>query len=161
MVFIRKIAVSLLFISLFGVIGSTFMLTESLTSAHWDWGVYGSCIVLFLSSIVVIFFRQESSGVLLLKYKERKLQEEEAIFHQLQKDYEAKVNLLRHAEKDVKQKLMQYKQFAEFPGDKTTTVGIDDKADFDEEVAQLLHDKAEIIFDKIVNKKYTEPLAKL
>jgi len=156
MPFIRKIAVSLLFLSLLGVLGSTFMLTEMVNPYHWEWGIYGSCLILFLSSMVVVFSRQESSEKLLLKYKERKIQEDEEILHQLQKDFESRLRLLAHQESEVKQKLMQYEQYAEFPNAKTTTVDSDDKTYFDDEVAQLLHDKAEIIFDKIINKKYTE-----
>ena len=150
MALIRKMVVGLLFLSLLGIIGSTFMLTETLTPYHWEWGIYGSCLVLFLSSIVVVFFRQESSEKLLLKYKERKIQEDEETLHQLQKDFESKLSLLAYKEKEVKQKLMQYKQYAEFPDDKTTTISNGDKAYFDDEVAQLLHDRAEIIFDKII-----------
>jgi len=156
MTFIRKIAVSLLFLSLLGVLGSAFMLAETLTPYHWEWGIYGSCLVLFLSSIIVVFCRPQSSEQLLLKYKERKIQEDEETLQQLQKGFELKLNLLGQQEKDVKQKLMQYKQYAEFPNDNTATVDSDDKAYFDDEVAQLLHDKAEIIFDKIINKKYIE-----
>ncbi len=156
MTFIRKIAVSLLFLGLLGILGSTFMLTKILTPYPWEWGVYASCLIVFLSSIVVIFFRQEGSEQILLKYKERKIQEDEERLQQLQKDFESKLNLLAQQEKEVKQKLMQYKQYAEFPNEKTTTVDSDDKSYFDDEVTQLLHDKAEIIFDKIINKKYTE-----
>ena len=152
----RKIALSLLFLSLLGVLGSTFMLTETLTPYHWEWGIYGSCLVLFLSNIVVLFFRQQSSEQLLLKYKETKIHEDGETLQKLQKDFESKLNLLAQQEKDVKQKLMQYKQYAEFPNEKTTTVGSEDKTYFDDEIAQLLHDKAEIIFDKIINKKYTK-----
>ena len=156
MPFIRKIAVSLLFLSLLGVLASTFMLTEMISPYHWEWGVYGSCLVLFLSSIVVVFFRQENSEQLRLKYKERKIQEDEETLHQLQKDFELRLGLLGHKESEVKQKLMQYKQYAEFPNEKITTPDNNDKGYFDDEVAQLLHDKAEIIFDKIINKKYIE-----
>lgn len=156
MTFIRKLVVSLFFLSLLGVLGSTFMLTEVLTSYHWKWGIYGSCLVLSLSSIVVVFYRQQSSEQLLLNYKQRKIQEDEETLQQQQKDFESKLNLLAQQEKDIKLKLMQYKQYAEFPNEKTTTVDSDDKAYFDDEVAQLLHDKAEVIFDKIINKKYTE-----
>jgi len=115
MTFIRKIAVSLLFLSLLGVLGSAFMLAETLTPYHWEWGIYGSCLVLFLSSIIVVFCRPQSSEQLLLKYKERKIQEDEETLQQLQKGFELKLNLLGQQEKDVKQKLMQYKQYAEFP----------------------------------------------
>ncbi len=156
MTFIRKIAVSLLFLSLLGILGATFMLTEMLTPYHWEWGIYVSCLITFLSSIIVIFFRQEGSEQILLKYKERKIQEDEERLQQLQKDLESKLNLLAQQEKEVKQKLMQYKQYAEFPNEKTTTAESDDKSYFDDKVTQLLHDKAEIIFDKIINKKYIE-----
>jgi len=153
---IRTVAISLLFLSLITVVGSTIMLTETLTPYHWEWGIYGSCLVLFLSSLVVVFFREESSEILRLKYRERKIQEDEETLEQLQKDFESKLGLLAHQEKEVKQKLMQYKQYAEFPDEKITTIGSEDKKYFDDKVAQLLHDKAEIIFDKIINKKYTQ-----
>ena len=156
MVLTRTIAISLLFLSLSGVVGSTFMLMETLTPYHWEWGIYGSSLVLFLSSLIVVFSREESSEKLRLKYRERKIQEDEDALHLLQKDFESKLNLLAKKEKDVKQKLMQYEQYAEFPDDQTTTENQDDNAYFDDEVAQLLHDKTEIIFDKIINKKYTQ-----
>jgi hypothetical protein len=156
MPFTRKIAISLLFLSWLGVLGSTFMLIEMVSPYHWEWGIYGSCLILFLSSIVVVFFRQESSEQLLLKYKELKIQEDEEILHKLQKDFDSRLGLLEHKEKAVKLKLMQYKQYAEFPNEKITRLDSHDKGYFDDEVAQLLHDKAEIIFDKIINKKYIE-----
>ena len=154
MLYIRKIAAILLCLSLFCILASIFILTKTLASSYWAWGVYGSSLVLFISSLIIVFFHHESSEALRLKYRERKIEEDEEKIQQLQKDYEAKANLLAHKENEVKQKLMQYKQYAEFPDDKTTEV--DNKAYFDDEIAQLLHDKAEIIFDKIINKKYTE-----
>ena len=153
MLFFRKIAAILFFLSLLSILVSTYMLTESLTPVHWKWGVYGSCLVLFLSSINVVLFRQESSEKLLLKFQQRKIEEEEDALQQLQSDIKSRYDLLVHKEKELKQKFMQYEQYAEFPDDKTTSV---DKGIFDEEIAELLHDKAEIIFDNIVNNKYIE-----
>ncbi|MCK5662349.1 MAG: hypothetical protein KAI17_02635, partial [Thiotrichaceae bacterium] len=63
--------------------------------------------------------------------------------------------LLIQKENEVKQKLMQYRQYAEFPDD-NRGVGEELGEYFDDDVAQLLHDKAEIIFDKIINKQYSE-----
>lgn len=154
MPYIRKIAIFLLFLSLACILGVTFMRTKAMPSDYWKWAVYGCCFIAFISSLIIVFFRQESSEALRLKYRARKMQEDEEKLLQLQKAYQAKVNVLADKEMEVKQKLMQYRQYAEFPDEQTAEVG--NKAFFDDEVAELLHDKAEMIFDKIINKKYIE-----
>jgi len=153
MLIIRKIAIILLFSSLVSLLGSTFMLTETLNIDYWVRGIYCSCFVLFICSLIIVFLRYESSEVLLLKARARKIEEDEKRIQQLRKEYEAEVSLLANKEKQVKQKLMQYMQYAEFPDQQITESNHDY---FDDEVAELLEDKAEIIFDKIIHKKYME-----
>lgn len=149
-----KIAVILLFLSLFYIIGSTFMLAKAFSAGYWEWGIYGSCFTLFICSLFIIFFRQESSESLKLKFRERKIEENEAEIQQLQNNYVEQMSLLADKETAVKQKLMQYKQYANFPDDAIAETK--HKSYFDDEVAELLHNKAEIIFDKLINNKYIE-----
>jgi len=154
MLIIRKIAIVLLFSSLVSLLGATFMLTETLNIDDWVWVIYCSCFVLLTCSLIIVFFRYESSEILLLNARARKIQEDEGKIQQLRKDYEEKASLLANKEKQLKQKLMQYTQYAEFPDQQLTD--LNNKDYFDDEVAELLHDKTEIIFDKIINKKYIE-----
>lgn len=149
-----KIVVILLFLSLFYTIGSTFMLTKALSPGYWEWGIYSGCFTVFICSLFIIFFRQESSESLQLKYREKKIEENEAEIQQLQNNYVEQMSLLADKETAIKQKLIQYKQYANFPDDEITET--EHKSYFDDKVAELLHDKAEIIFDKLINNKYIE-----
>ncbi|MCK5188922.1 MAG: hypothetical protein KAR12_02575, partial [Methylococcales bacterium] len=153
--YIYKTAVFLLFSGFFFIPGSTFMLTKSLALGHWEWVIYGSSFVMFVSSIIIVVFRQKSSEKLELNARERKIKEGEEQLQQLQKEYQRRQSLIFQKENDIKQKLIQYQQYIEFPDDKEWE-DYENNEYFDDEVAQLLQDKAEIIFDKIINKRYTE-----
>ena len=152
---IYKISVFLLFLGFFIILGSTYMLIDSQVTGNWEWLIYGSSFVMLLSSIVIVFFRQESSESLKLNYRERKISEDEEALEKKQKSYQESLYLLAQKENEVKQKLMQYQQFAEFPDD-SEYVADENNEYFDKEIAQLLQDKAEKIFDKIINKRYSE-----
>jgi hypothetical protein len=155
---IYKISVFILFSGFFFILGSTFMLANTQTSDPWEWVIYGSSFIMLLSSIMIVFFRKESSESLKLDYRERKITEDEQVLEQKQKQYQISLSALTQKENQVKQKLMQYQQFAEFPNDNEW--GNDRSNEhFDNEIAQLLQDKAEIIFEKIINKRYTEKKA--
>ena len=152
---IYKISVFILFSGFFFIIGSTFMLANSPVSGHWEWVIYGGSFIMLLSSIMIVFFREESSESLKLSYRERKIIEDKQVLELRQERYQVSVSVLAQKENEVKQKLMQYQQFAEFPNENEW--GTDaSNAHFDKEIAQLLQDKAEIIFEKIINKRYTE-----
>ncbi len=153
--YIYKTAVFLLFSGFFFIPGSTFMLTKSLALGHWEWVIYGSSFVMFVSSFIIVVFRHKSSEKLELNARERKIKEGEEQLQQLQKEYQRRQSLLSQKENDIKQKLIQYQQYIEFPDDKEWE-DYENNEYFDDEVAQLLQDKAEIIFDKIINKRYTE-----
>jgi hypothetical protein len=155
---IYKTSVFLLFLGFIFILGSTFMLANTQTSAPWDWVIYSSSFIMLLSSIMIVFFREESSKSLKLDYRERKIIEDERALELKQNQYQSSLSVLAQKEDDVKQKLMQYQQFAEFPDDNKW--GTDGKnTHLDNEIAQLLQDKAEIIFEKIINKRYTEKKA--
>ncbi len=154
MPYIHRTVIFLLFLSLAGLFGSMFMLTKTIASSYWVWGLYGTGFSVFLCSLFIIFRRSESSELLHIKYRERKIQEDEERIRLLQKDHQLKVNLLAKKENEIKQKQLQFRQYAEFPDSKTAET--DNKIYFDDKIAELLHDKAEIIFDKIINKKYSE-----
>ena len=153
MKYIYKFSIFLLFSSFVFILGSTFMLSKTLDLGHWKWGFYACSMIIFFSSLVIVFFRQQSSENLRLCYLERKIKEDEEKLQLQQKDYQARVVLLAQKEKDIKQKLTLYQHYLEFP-DEDGWQDADNNECFDNEVAQLLQDRAEIIFDKIINKKY-------
>ena len=155
---IYKTSVFLLFSGFIFILGSTLILANTPASGHWEWVIYGSSFVMLLSSIMIVFFREESSESLKLGYREQKIIEDEQALELKQNRYQTNLSGLAQKENDVKQKLMQYQQFAEFPDDNKW--GTDGKnTHLDKEIAQLLQDKAEIIFEKIINKRYTEKKA--
>jgi hypothetical protein len=152
---IYRISVFLLFLGFFFILGSTFMLANTSISGYWEWVIYGSSFIMLLSSIMIVFFREESSESLKLNYRERKIVEDEQVLKQKHKQHQASLSALVQKENEVKQKLMQYQQFAEFPNENEW--GTDgNNTHLDIEIAQLLQEKAEIIFEKIINKRYTE-----
>ena len=152
---IYKIAVFLLFISFFFIIATIFLLSKEFTLGRWEWLLYGGGFILFSSGLVIFLFRQESSENLRLNYQERKIAEDLEKLQQLQKEFQSKQSLLNQKETEVKQKLIQYQQYFEFP-DEYEYQGDKNNQASDQQVAQLLQQRAEIIFDKIVNKKYSE-----
>ncbi len=154
-VFIYKSCVFLLFLSLFLILGAGFMLPKSGNAEMWISSLYANCLLAFVNSIVVVFFRPQSSEALRLDYKEQKLNEDRETLQQQQQEYEERWQRLNEKERQLKQKQMQYRQYAEFP-ESLEDGEMLHQDEFDEEIAQLLHDKAEIIFDKIINQKYVE-----
>lgn len=150
---IYKIFIFVLFLSLFLILGSGFMLGQNGDLLFWQTSIYSYCLLALISSIVVVFFRPQSSEALRLDYEERKINENKEQLQQQQQNYESRLQRLILQEEQLKQKLMQYQQYAEFPDDYQTEEYL---SAFDEEITHLLHDKAEIIFDKIIHKKYTE-----
>ncbi len=152
---IRNIFVFLLFLGLILIIGATLFVSKGGLLEQWEWVVYGCSFVVFVSSVFIIFFAKKSSESLKLDYREREIGEAEEIFQQAQKEYEERLALLAQREKEVKQKLLQYQQYIEFP-DEQQWHNQENNDNFDAEVAQLLHDKAKVIFDNIAGKKYIE-----
>ncbi|TXL20619.1 hypothetical protein BMR06_04595 [Methylococcaceae bacterium HT5] len=122
---------------------------------QWEWVIYACTFVVFVSSVFIIFFARKRSASLQLDYRERKIDEAQETLQQAQKEYEERLVLLAQREKEAKQKLLQYQQYIEFP-DEQQWHDPEDNGSFDAEVAQLLHDKAKVIFDNIASKKYTE-----
>ncbi|TXL16882.1 hypothetical protein BMR03_16225, partial [Methylococcaceae bacterium HT2] len=122
---------------------------------QWEWVIYACTFVVFVSSVFIIFFARKRSASLQLDYRERKIDEAQETLQQAQKEYEERLALLAQREKEAKQKLLQYQQYIEFP-DEQQWHDPEDNGSFDAEVAQLLHDKAKVIFDNIASKKYTE-----
>lgn len=152
--YIYKFSIFLLFLSFVFILGSTFMLSKTLNLGLWEWGFYACSMIIFFSSLIIVFFHQQSSENLRLNYLERKIKEDEETLQQQQNEYQARVILLAQKEKVIKQKLALYQHYLEFP-DEDGYQDNDNIECFDNEVAQLLQDRAEIIFDKIINKKYT------
>lgn len=154
-VFIHKACVFLLFFFLLLIPSAGFMLSKNAASTLWESLFYGSCLLAFACGIVAVFFRPSSSEALRLDYKEQKLNEDKEALLLQQQEHEEKWQRLNEKERQLKQKLMQYHQFAEFPKIPESGEMLHQDAP-DAEIAQLLHNKAEIIFDKIINKKYME-----
>ena len=152
---IRNIFVFLLFLGLLFILGSTFFVSKGGLFEYWQWGIYGSCFVIFVSSIIIVFFAEKNSESLKLNYREKQINEAQEALRQAQKEYEEKLSLLAQRENEVKQKLLQYQQYVEFPDEQGwQNQEYDDY--FDADIVQLLHDKAKIIFANIGSKKYTE-----
>ncbi|GFO73754.1 hypothetical protein BPLS_P0010 [Bathymodiolus platifrons methanotrophic gill symbiont] len=152
---IHNIFVCLLFISLLFIPASTFFVSKGGLLEQWEWVIYACTFVVFVSSVFIIFFARKRSASLQLDYRERKIDEAQETLQQAQKEYEERLALLAQREKEAKQKLLQYQQYIEFP-DEQQWHDPEDNGSFDAEVAQLLHDKAKVIFDNIASKKYTE-----
>lgn len=151
---IHKTSVFLLFTGFIIILGSTFVLTINQVPGHWEWAIYGGSCIMLLSGLVMLL-QEESSESFKLSYRARKIAEEQETLEQQQKQYQASLHALVQKQHEVKQKLMQYQQFAEFPDDNGRIVD-EDKLYFDDEIAQLLQEKAELIFEKIIKKRYTE-----
>ena len=152
---IRNIFVFLLFLGLILIFGSTFFVSKGGLFEQWEWVIYGCTFVVFVSSVFIVFFAQKSSESLKLDCREREIDEAEETLQQAQKEFEARFALLMQREKEVKQKLLQYQQYIEFP-EEHQWHNQENNDNFDAEVAQLLHDKAKTIFDNIASKKYIE-----
>ncbi|NOR81074.1 MAG: hypothetical protein GQ529_09640 [Methyloprofundus sp.] len=129
------------------------MLSQKL--GYWEGGIYASCLAILISGLVVVFFRRQSSENLQLKYQQSKLNEQAEALHCQQKEYQQRVALLTQKETEVKQKILHYQQYVEFPDNEKWREDVE-TVYFDDEIAELLHDKAKVIFDKIINKQYTE-----
>ena len=155
MKYIYKLSVFLLFLSVLFIFGSTFMLPKTQSLGYWEWGIYISSLVIMASGLVIVFFRQQSSENLQLKYQQRKIDEQNEAFQCQQKEYQQRLALLTQKEDEIKQKILHYQQYVEFPDDEAWREDVA-QAYFDDEIAELLHDKAKVIFDKIINKQYTE-----
>ncbi|MCK5666000.1 MAG: hypothetical protein KAI17_21070 [Thiotrichaceae bacterium] len=155
MKYIYKLSVFLLFLSVLFIFGSTFMLSKTQSLGHWEWGIYISSLVIMASGLVIVFFRQQSSENLQLKYQQRKIDEQNEAFQCQQKEYQQRLALLTQKEDEIKQKILHYQQYVEFPDDEAWREDVA-QAYFDDEISELLHDKAKVIFDKIINKQYTE-----
>lgn len=152
---VRNVFIFLIFLGLFFIVGATFLVSKGGLFEYWQWGIYGSSFVVFVSSVFLIFFARKSSESLKLDSRERKIDEDLEALQQAQKEYGERFALLGQRENEVKQKLLQFQQYMEFPDDQ----GWQDQGDndyFDAEIAQLLHDKAKVIFNNIANKRYTE-----
>ena len=155
MKYIYKLSVFLLFLSVLFILGSTFMLSKDQSLGHWEWLIYTSSLVIMASGLVIVFFRQQSSENLQLKYQQKKIDEQTELLQCQQKEYQQRLTLLTEKEAEVKQKILHYQQYVEFPDNEAWRENVE-QAYFDDEVAELLHDRAKVIFDKIINKQYTE-----
>jgi len=144
-----------IFSSFFFIQGTIFLMTKEFTLGHWEWLLHGSSFTLFFCSLVFIFLAKESSESLRLNYQERKLEEDQEKLQQLQQQFQAKQDLLSQKEKQLKQKLIQYQQYFEYPDQQHSKESKIEQV-FDQQVAELLQQRAEMIFDKIVNKRYSE-----
>jgi len=152
---INKIAVFFIFSSFLVTVATIFLLSTEFTLGRWEWLLYGSSCILFFSSLVIVLLPQESSEKLRLNYQERKIEEDQQKLQQLQKQFKVKQDLLVQKENEVKQKLIQYQQYFEYPDQQWCQEGDSDQG-LDQQVAELLQQRAEIIFDKIINKRYSE-----
>ncbi|NOQ14696.1 MAG: hypothetical protein GQ583_09510 [Methyloprofundus sp.] len=131
------------------------MLSKTQSLGHWEWVIYVSSLVIMVSAFVIVFFRQQSSENLQLKYQQSLLDEQAEALQCQQKDYQQRLALLTQKEAEVKQKILHYQQYVEFPDNEAWQEDVE-QAYFDDEIAELLHDRAKVIFDKIINKQYTE-----
>ncbi|RLA24793.1 MAG: hypothetical protein DRQ62_04385 [Gammaproteobacteria bacterium] len=152
---IRNIFVFLLFLGLILIFGATLFVSKGGLLEQWEWVIYACTFVVFVSSVFIIFFAQKSSESLKLDCREREIDEAEEELQQARKEYQAKFELLAQRENEVKQKLLQYQQYIEFP-DEQQWHNQENNDIFDAEIAQLLHDKAKVVFDNIASKKYIE-----
>ena len=152
---VHNIFVFLLYSGLLFILGATFFVSKGGLLEHWGWVIYGSSFVVLFSSVFIIFFARKSSGSLKLDSRERKIDEDLETLHQAQKEYQERLAILAQREAEVKQKLLQFQQYMEFPDEQEwQNQGENDY--FDEDIVQLLNDKAKVIFTNIANKKYTE-----
>ncbi len=155
MKYFYKLSVLILFLSLLAIVGSTFMLSPVQSSEGWELGVYIGCFVVFACSLNIIYFRQYKSDNLHLEYQQCKLAEEAEAFQLQQKEFQDKLRGLAQKENEINQKILLYQQYVELP-DNDDCQEDENQHYFDDEIAQLLHDKAKVIFDKIIEQKYTE-----
>jgi len=152
---IRKVCVFLLFSSLLFILGITFMLSSAGALAYWEWMIYASSFVAFVSSVFIVFIAQKTSETLKLDYRETQISEALEILEQAQKENAVQLTLLAQRENELKKKLLQYQQYMEFP-DEQEWHNQEDNGSFDADIEQLLHAKAKVIFSNIASKKYTE-----
>ena len=151
----RKLFVFLLFSSLFYILGSTIFVSTKGVFEYWEWGIYASCLVIFVSSTFILFFARKSSEILKLDLRETQINEAQEALEQAQVEYKERLALLAQTEAGVTQKLLQFQQYMEFP-DEQETHNLEESDYFDEVIVQLLNDKAKVIFTNIANKNYTE-----
>ncbi len=155
MKYLYKLSVLLLFLSLVFIVAATFILAKEQSLNIWEWSIYASCLVIWVCALVIVFFRQQNSEKLHLEYLQCKIDEEAGVLQQQQKEFQEKLLGLTQKENEINQKFLLYQQYVEFPdnSDRQEDTNI---SYFDDEIAQLLHDKAKIIFDKIIKQQYTE-----
>lgn len=152
---IYKLSIFLLFLSLFLIVSSIFVLSETQVLGDWEWVIYASSFVILVSGIVIATCRLQSSEHLQLQYQQRKINEQTEVLQLQQKEFQQRLLELTQKENEVKQKILHYQQYIEFPGDESWQDEVT-KTYFDDEIAQILHAQAKVIFDKIINKKYIE-----
>lgn len=152
---INQIAVFFIFSSFLVILAIIFLLSREIVIGRWEWLLYGGSFTLFFSSLLMLLFPQESSEKLRLNYQERKIEEDQQKLQQLQKQLQIKQGLLNQKENQLKQKLIQYQQYFEYP-DQQCFQRDDSDQGLDQKVAELLQQRAEMIFDKIINKRYNE-----
>ncbi len=100
-------------------------------------------------------FGAKNSQELMLDSREQKIKEEEDKLQQRVQEIEQQYKRLKKKEDEVKKSLLQYQQYLEMPDDKGWGAQVTE-GDFDEEIARLLDEKVEVIFDKLAKNKYKE-----
>ncbi len=100
------------------------------------------------------FFGKDSRE-LMLDSREKRIEEDEGKLKQQRQEIEKEYKRLSKKEDEVKSLLLQHCQYMEIPDDKGWGAQ-DTKGDFDKEIAQLLDEKVEVIYDNIANNKYKE-----
>ncbi|NOQ63582.1 MAG: hypothetical protein GQ582_03625, partial [Methyloprofundus sp.] len=150
-----KLSIFFLLSSALFVVGATFTLAKTQTPGYWEWGLYASALLILASGLFIINFRQQSSESLKLQYQQALIDEQRRDLEHKQNAYQESLSLLENKEKALKQQLLQYQQYVEFPPQKAETIESADEY-FDEEIAEILHNQAKLIFDKIIHKKYME-----
>lgn len=150
MKYIYKLSVFLLFLSLFFIVGTTFMLSANQPLEYGNWIIYAASLVILVSGLIIVTFKQRST-----ENHPQKIIDAQAGWQVQQEEYQQRVVVLTQREDDVKQKILHFQKYAEFPDNADWQEDIT-QGYFDDEIAQLLHDKAKVMFDKIINKKYTE-----
>ncbi len=155
MKYIYKLSVFILFLSLLTIPGFTYLLSTTQNLTDGQWLIYASSFLGFASALFIVFFKQQSSEKLHLEYLQCKIQEHTEALQRQENEFQEKLHDLVQKEDELKQKILHYQQYVEFPDDESWQA--DTTRDyFDEEVAQLLHDTAKIIFDKIISKQYIQ-----
>jgi len=155
MKYIYRLSIGLLFLGLFFITSSIFVLSKSASLGYLGWVIYSSSFVILLCSLVIVTFQQKSSKKLQLKRQQKKINAAVDKLQLEQKEYQERLALLTQKENDIKQKMLHFQQYVDFP-DGEGWQDDSTKTFFDDEIAQILHDQAKIIFDKIINKKYVE-----